>query len=109
MLKLFFTDYCEDKVLAAENARVATKEDILHSMDCVLHMPQNFLGVIDEAGRALQFMVNDDKTIHVDVPSPAERGSYVKVTDLAECLNIIQGIGDVINVAEMRGLAFERW
>ena len=73
-LKMFFADYCEGKVLESEDARLATKPEILHSMDCVLHMPSNFIGIIDENDATLQFIVNDDKTVSVDIPVPANEG-----------------------------------
>lgn len=109
MLKLFFADYCEDKVLESKDAHAATQEDILHSMECVLHMPRNFIGVTDEDGSTIQFMVNDDQTICVDVPSPAERGSYAKQTDLQECLGIVRRLGQRINVNALAGLEFKPW
>ena len=106
-LKLFFVDYCEDKVIESKDARVASKEEILHSMDCVLHMPRNFIGVTDENDVTLQFMVNEDRTICVDVPAPAEKGSYVKTTDLRECLDIVRGLGQTINAKEIDGIEDE--
>jgi hypothetical protein len=109
MLKVFFADYCEDKVLESKDARVATQDELLHSMDCVLHMPRNFIGVIDENGVTLQFMVNDDRTIHVDLPVPAKRGSYVKTAHLSECLNMVRRIGDSIKMDEIDGMAFQAW
>ena len=108
-LKIFFADYCEDKILEARDARESSKEDILHSMDCVLHMPRNFLGIIDEDDATLQFMVNDDRTIHVDVPIPAEQGSYSKTAELKECLEIVQNIRERIVMQEIDGLEFELW
>ena len=108
-LKVFFVDYCEDKVLESKDARVATKDEILHSMDCVLHMPRNFIGVIGENGTTLQFVVNDDKTIDIDVPVPADRGSYVKTTDLQECLEIVRNLGDTVNAEGIDGLDFKSW
>jgi hypothetical protein len=108
-LKMFFADYCEDKVLESNDARVASTEEILHSMDCVLHMPRNFIGVTDENKVTLQFMVNDDKTICVDVPAPSEQGSYVKTASLGECLKIVGGLGEQITVKEIEGLEFQAW
>ena len=108
-LKMFFVDYCEDKVLEAKDARVVPKKEILHSMDCVLHMPQNFIGVFGDNDVTLQFMVNDDKTICVDVPVPSEQGSYVKTASLDECLEIVRGIGEQITLQEIEGLEFQAW
>lgn len=107
--KVFFADYCEDKILESKDARAAAMEEILHSMDCVLHTPGNFIGVIDGGGVTLQFMVNDDGTIQIDIPAPRQRGSYVKTGKLAECLDLLRNIGSNINVENIAGLAFQPW
>ena len=108
-LRVFFVDYCEGKRVDSKDAWEATLEDILHEMDCVLHYPRNFIGVIDGNDVTIQFMVNKDKTILVDVPVPEEGGSYGKTTDLRECLNLVRKIGDRIQLEEIDGLTFERW
>jgi hypothetical protein len=107
--KVFFADYCEDKIVEANHARIATKDEILHSMDCVLHMPNNFIGIVDENNATLQFVVNDDKTIDIDLPVPASRGSYTKTTDLAECLKVVRGLGDSVDPSQIVGLVFQPW
>ena len=78
MLKMFFTDYGADKTVEAADARAAGKDEILHTMECVLQMPRNFVGVIDENDGTLQFMVNSDKTIRVDLPFEQEVNPFVK-------------------------------
>ena len=106
---MFFTDYSEDKCLPSEDALAATKDEILHSMDCVLHMSSNFLGIIDENDTTLQFAVNDDKSIYVDLPEPSKGGSFAKTTDLASALDIVRQLGDQIDSSEIDGLNFEKW
>ena len=105
-LKMFLADYCEDK---ASDVRPSSKDEILHSMDCVLHMPRNYIGVTDENGVTLQFMVNEDKSTYVDIPAPAERGSYAKTTDLQDCLTIMRVIGEAIDAKTIDELAFQAW
>jgi len=107
--KVFFADYAEDKILESKDARAATKPDVLHSMDCVLHMPRNFIGLIDRNDVTLQFMVNDDETIHIDVPVPSRTGSFVKTATLKECLDLVGNLGDTIDVAKIDGLTFKSW
>jgi hypothetical protein len=109
MLKLFFTDYGDDESLDAADARVAGKDEILHTMESVLQVPRNFVGVIDENDGTLQFMVNNDKTIRVDLPFPEDRGSYVKTCDLSECLDLVRSIRDRIKKEEIHGLKFQQW
>lgn len=108
-LRFFYTDYCEDKSIPSHEAWTASKDDILHSMDCVLHIPRNFIGIIDDQNVTLQFMVNDDRSIDVDIPSPARRGSYVKTTSLDECLELVRELGESIQPDSIAGLNFTSW
>ena len=107
--KVFFADYCEGKILESGNARVATREEILHSMDCVLHMSDNFLGIIDSRGTTLQFMVNKDRTVTVDVPDVSKQGSYSKVCSLSDCLDLVRQIPADISATDIDGLTFNSW
>ena len=107
--KIFFTDYCEGKTLDSKDARAATKEEILHSMDCVLHMPDNFLGIIDANGTTLQFMVRKDRSITVDIPDESKQGSYTKNASLADCLDLVRDLPAEISAANIDGLAFMSW
>src|SRR5262245_12050644 len=109
MLKIYFTDYGADESLDAKDARAAAKDEILQTMESVLRMPRNFVGVIDENDGTLQFMVNSDNTIRVDLPYPDDRGSYVKTADLDECLELVRSIRDRIKKEEIRGLKFQQW
>lgn len=108
-LRFFYTDYCEKKSIPSEEAWEVSKEDVLHSMDCVLHMPGNFLGIIDQNDATLQFMVNDDRSIHVDIPTPSKRGSYVKTESLKGCLDLVRTMGETVEPDSITGLTFESW
>lgn len=108
-LRFFYTDYCEGKSIPSQEAATASLDQILHSMDCVLHVPRNFIGVIDEQNVTLQFMVKDDQSIHVDIPSPARRGSYVKTASIGECLQLVRDLGETIQGESIAGLEFESW
>jgi hypothetical protein len=107
--KVFFTDYCEGKILESGDARVATKEDILHSMDCVLHVPDNFLGIIDSRGTTLQFMVCKDRSITIDIPDVSKQGSYTKISSLSDCLDLIRQMPADISTVDIDGLTFNSW
>ena len=108
-LRFFYADYCEDKAIPSEEAWTRSKDEILHSMDCVLHVPRNFCGIIDDNDVTLQFMVNDDRSVHVEVPASAERGSYATTMKLEECLELVRSLGDTIQRDLVPGLQFEAW
>ena len=105
--KVFFADYCEGKILDSKDARYAPLDEILHSMDCVLHMPNNFLGIIDADDATLQFMVCDDKQIFVDIPQTSRKGSLTKTISLAECLDLVRNMGPLISAVDTEGMNFQ--
>ena len=107
--KIFFCDYCEDKILEPHEAIEIPIEDILHSMDCVLHIPKNFFGIIDEEDNTLQFIVNDDKSIVIDIPSAEKRGSYTKNIELKDCIEIVRNLESIKNVVDSEELDFFPW
>ncbi|WP_299881290.1 hypothetical protein [uncultured Cocleimonas sp.] len=91
--KYFYTDYCEDKTISGSEPWEAEKSQILHSMDCVLHMPNNFLGILNNKDQCLQFMVQEDSSVLIDIPITENGvflGSKSKAVSLADCLTLVQ-------------------
>ncbi len=109
LYRVFFSDYCEDKHLPAEKAEASDVESILHSMACVLCVPNNFLGFKDSAGRTIQFVVNDDQSILVDVPMPDEGGSYSMTTDLDACFALVRELDGNIDPKKHSKLQYGSW
>ena len=93
--KYFYTDYCEDKEILGANPCEAELEQIIHSMDCVLHMPDNFIGIVNDKDQTVQFVVEKDNSITIDVPI-VQNGKYIeskqKNTTLAECLAMVRSL-----------------
>ncbi|GEM_PF-1401773 len=93
--KYFFNDYYEGKEIPSSESVNADKSQILHSMDCVLHMPDNFLGIFNSEDQCLQFMVTKEGAVTIDIPILKD-GSYVgsksKTTSLSECLALVEGL-----------------
>jgi hypothetical protein len=93
--KYFYTDYCEDKEISGSEPWEADKSQILHSMDCVLHMPDNFIGILNSENQCLQFIVTKDRSVTIDIPifkTGAYVGSKSKTTSLTECLALVEGL-----------------
>ena len=107
--KVFYSDYCEEKIIDSSDAFHASVSEILHSMDCVLHVPKNFIGIIDERDITLQFYVNDDKSILIDVPMPEKNGSFCRAGSLQECLSIVKRLDKAVDVSKIDGLEFQSW
>ena len=107
--EMFYADYCEGKEILSDQPCTRTKEEILHSMDCVLHMPNNFLGIVDKSGTTLQFMVNQDKTVAVDIPQVPRQGSLTKTVELSQCLELVRELGECVDPNSIEGLEFTSW
>jgi hypothetical protein len=106
-LKFFYTDYCEGKSVQTPMVWPGIGE-ILHSMDCVLHMPDNFCGIVNNQDQTLQFMVEKDRSLTLDIPILNENGEYVgsytKSTSLRECFEIVRALDENTDFLTIEGL-----
>lgn len=107
--KLFYTDYSEDEHIRSDEAVPATPEDIIACMNRLLHEPDNFIGIIDGNDATLQFMVEDNGMICIDVPDQERKGSTTKTTDLDECINVVDALQQNIVLGQIDGLEFKSW
>ena len=110
-LKFFYTDYCEGKSVGTPSVWPRQLDGILHSMDCVLHMPDNFCGIVNNRGQTLQFVVEANRTITADVPvldgAGKYEGSYVRNGSLAECLQIVKALNEETDFTSIGGLVYQ--
>ena len=106
--RVFHYDDDRDHQVAADGAVERSLEEILALMGEVLRSPGSFVGVMAEDGSLMTFVVVEEG-IQLDVPQPKRRGSYFKVTDLAECTRVLQQAAGQFDHAEVEGLTWERW
>ena len=78
-------------------------------MERVLQEEGNFIGLVDPEGVTLQFLVNDDRSIRIDIPIPIQKGSYTKTGNLAECQQLVDSLGEEVDYESLPDLAFEEW
>ena len=104
----FFTDYEGEEILA-DNEITASKEEIIQFMKQILLVKDNFLGIIDQNDLCIQFMVNQDHSILVDIPIPELDGSYTKNTTLMGALQIVHELDAMIQIEDIDNLQFEKW
>lgn len=110
-LKFFYTDYCEEKSVKTPSVWPRQIDGIVHSMECVLHIPGNFCGIVNDRGQVLQFFVAVNRTVTIDIPivdgNSKYIGSYSKNASLAECLEIVKAVGDEMDFLSIKGLTFK--
>ncbi len=104
-----YCDYETGKQVAADGTVSMSLGDILVLMDEILTSSGSFVGVTAADGSMLQFIVNDDGSMYFDVPSPGERGSYVKHTTLKICKDVLRAVDGGVRRDAIDGLVFERW
>lgn len=107
--KFYYTDYATDKHIRSDAAVTEPLENIIDYMQRILHEPDNFIGIIDENNLMLQFMVEDDGSILVDLPMHDRKGSYTKTADLNESIKLVSALSGPIELEQIAGLEFKSW
>ena len=107
--KFFYTDYSTDKSVRSDEAVSETVDKVIEHMKAMLKDEDNFIGLIDENNQMLQFMVEGDGAICVDVPMHDRKGSLTKSADLNEAIEIVLGLKGQIIWEEIDGLEFKPW
>lgn len=107
--KLFYTDYSKDKHVRSDEAVTETLENITELMQSLLHEEDNFIGIIDDDNVMLQFMVDEDGSLIVDLPMHDQKGSFTKKADLNECISIVNSLQGKIDKEQIEGLEFKSW
>ena len=107
--KLFYTDYTQDQHVRSDEAKPADVQQIIDCMNTRLHEEDNFIGLVDDKEVMLQFMVEEGGSLTVDVPVHDRRGSFAKSADLEACIDIVQSLGNTIDINKIAGLEFKPW
>lgn len=96
---------------------IPSNEPVLWSLSNLKHLPgrflqgaENFIGVEDSAGIALQFYKNKDSTISLDIPIPSKSGSYQKTMDIFEVEKTLESFTGLIEKdIDLDKLEFVEW
>lgn len=107
--KFFYTDYSTDKSVRSDEAVSETVDNVIEHMKAMLKEEDNFIGLIDENNLMIQFMVEDDGSICIDVPMHDRKGSLAKNADLNEAIDVVLSLKDEIVWEEIDGLEFKPW
>jgi hypothetical protein len=121
-MKLFWHDHVSGRGLNSSDARTATlSEARLVWADEVRGVQNNFLGLIDHAGRTIQFMFEENipdsvddahflRIVRVDFPCPERRGSFTTMTTIGEVSRWMRDAFERgADPALFDGLSFEPW
>jgi hypothetical protein len=109
LFRVTFCDYARDRESGGDGGVPMTVTEVLELMAEVLTSAGSFVSVMDREGTMIQFMVDEHGGMMLDIPSPRERGSYAKVTDLEACLKVMRDLDTLVRKEAIEGLAFARW
>ncbi|MDP9196765.1 MAG: hypothetical protein M3O22_08410 [Pseudomonadota bacterium] len=108
-MKIFYCDYGTGKDVEAENPLSVSPEEALDLFADLSPCEGSFFGVIDTEDRTIQFMWNEDMTLHLDIPQPENNGSLTGTVSFEDAETIILDISKGKDPATIGGLVFLPW
>lgn len=107
--RVAFCDYSAEENPAADEHRLLDRDGILALMEEVLKSAGSFVSVMDDEGTMLQFVLDEDGSVMMDIPHPKKRGSYAKRATIADCVSVVEALDERVRIDAITGLEFERW
>jgi hypothetical protein len=107
---VFYCTYQSDKCVASSDPVRIEESEIIQLLEQVGAMEKNFIGFTDEDGTTLQFYVDAIDDIWVEIPVPAEQGSYgtqIKESDMQAIVRDLKA--PYINYKTKLNLSFRAW
>ena len=107
--KVFFSCHSTSNRVDSQNPIVHDKSICI---DLALQMLQDdgdFYGLIDDNNRAIQFIVNPDSSISMDIPIPEKQGSFTKIVSKEEVVDTLDSIKNPMDIHSIKGLEFKSW
>jgi len=106
----FYADHMANDFVSIDDEVFMEFEQILATLQSgVLEYPKNIWGIIDERGNSLQFFVNDDGSIEMNISVPEKFGSYTKAIEFPECYAIVSQAHQYFENIEMDDAEFNGW
>ncbi len=107
--RTFYHRAATDDTVESDDAQFMDRDTVIATAMQILRDPKDFFGVIDESGTTLQFLVEDDGSVWVEVPRPSERGSYGKRIPVEDVEPLLLAFGDAIHNDSVTGFVFRHW
>lgn len=111
MFKVFYHDYRDagiQPITSDMNIRMAIR-DVTNRMDTILRYPNNFLGIVDAFGKTLQFVVNDNLSITVELVIEERRGSMTGTMPLSEAIVLVADAPHTLDSLTVPDANFQHW
>lgn len=106
---VFYTCYETDDVVHADSPYPTDKDNMIGIGQQVLRGDGDFFGVIDKNGSTVQFMVEGDNKVRVEMPDPERGGSWARYFSANDLETELLGISVPFDSSTKRGMSFESW
>jgi len=107
---VFYCTYQNLTCVEASAAQSVSKSEIAVLIERVVAGQENFIGFVDPDGTTIQFFIDGVDDILVEIPSPAEKGSYGKKIDTSQMQSIVESLEfPYLNYIESLNLVLSLW
>lgn len=108
--RIFFDAVRLDEPLEAANAIPTAASEIVEEYFPLIKEDREYLGIIDDNGTTLQIMYSSEEDRYwVEVPCPAERGSYGTFLEFEEVYGLLRRLPPSFPVKGFPGFTFQAW
>lgn len=108
-MQAFYCCYSTGEQVSARTPVPISPDESIALAQRILLEKDDFLGFIDEADQTVQMVLEVNGGILLDVPVPAQSGSYVKVIAHAALEDFIRNLPTDFTQLEMADFAFAKW
>lgn len=106
----FYADYVSNDFLSTDEQTFLQLEQIYATLESgILEYPKNIWGITDEQGHSLQFYVNADGSIEVNITVPEKFGSYTRHLEKQACYRLIRTAPRYLKEIDFTEFEFNAW
>ena len=103
-MKIFYHNYKTQQGIPSDNSQSATVSQTLEIFSGLNAETDNFLGIIDNADKSIQFILEAEDKWLVDIPNPPDFINDQQFGTYEECIKIITKIYNENIVVPLHGM-----
>ncbi len=108
-VRVFYTCYSTGESVDSSSPYETDFDTMVSMAQQLLRAEGDFFGIVDERGRTLQFMVQGEGEIWMEIPVPAEGGSYGRLLAVPDLEHTLLSVQHPLDPSGIDGLQFEAW
>ena len=106
---VFYYNKSTDVEVTADHATPMEKSDIIAMMPTILEGFRDYYGITDRKGTTLQFLVDDDGLVWMEIPFPDLSGSYGKHISKDDVPVVFGSLPELFSKDMLPGMEFAEW